>query len=99
MLEKWELIAVVTNIQSDFHRSVRSIWLPPNVTGTCEDERKQSPRGVSVKKVFLEISQNSQENTYNFIKKDSDTSVFQQKFCEIFKNPFSYRTPSVAASG
>ena len=65
MLEKWELIAVVKNIQSDFHRSVRSIWLPPSLPPfpTCEDEQKQSPRGVSAKKVFLEISQNSQENT------------------------------------
>ena len=38
----------------------------------------------SVKKVFLEISQNSQESTC--------------EFCEISKNVFFYRTPPVAAS-
>ena len=38
----------------------------------------------SVKKVFLEISQNSQ--------------VFSYEFCEISKNTFFYRTPPVAAS-
>ena len=37
----------------------------------------------SVKNMFIEISQNSQENTC--------------EFCEIFKNNFSYRTPPVAA--
>ena len=37
----------------------------------------------SVKNTFLEISQNSQENTC--------------EFCEIFKNNFSDRTPPVAA--
>ena len=37
-----------------------------------------------IKKVFLEISQNSHENTC--------------EFCEIPKNAFSYRTPPVAAS-
>ena len=40
-------------------------------------------RGCSVKKVFLEISQNPQENT--FTKKET-------------KNTFFYRTPPVAAS-
>ena len=38
----------------------------------------------SVKKVFLALSQNSQENSC--------------EFCEISKNIFSYRTPAVAAS-
>ena len=38
----------------------------------------------SVKKVFLEISQNSQ--------------VFSCEFCEISKNTFFHRTPLVAAS-
>ena len=40
----------------------------------------------SVKKVFLEISQNSQGNSC------------ASEFCEISKNNFSYRTPPVAAS-
>ena len=61
----------------------------------------------SVKKVFLEISQNSQENTCvrvsflikcrpkacNFIKKDTLAQVFSFRFCEISKNTFFYRTP------
>ena len=69
-------------------------------------------RGCSVKKVFLEISQNSQENTCarvsfliklqvsacNFIKKETLAQVFSCEFCEISKNIFSYRTPLVAAS-
>ena len=49
----------------------------------------------SMKKVFLEISQNSQEN---FIKKETLARVFSCEFCEISKNTFSYRTPPVPAS-
>ena len=68
----------------------------------------------SVKKVLLEISQNSQENTRardsfliklqawawacNFIKRESLARVFSCEFCEISKNTFFYRTPPVAAS-
>ena len=64
----------------------------------------------SVKKVFLEISQNTQENTCarvsfltklqacNFIKKETLAQVFSCEFCEIPKNTFSHRTPPVAAS-
>ena len=44
----------------------------------------------SVKNVFLEISQNSQENTC--------AKVFFCEFCEICKNTFYYRTLLVAAS-
>ena len=53
----------------------------------------------SVKKLFLETSQNSQENTClepqtcNFIKKETLEQVFSCKFCEISKNTFSYKTP------
>ena len=63
---------------------------------------RSSRRSCSVKKVFLEISQNSQENTCardsffnkvagqacNFIKKDSVVQVFSCEFCEISKNAF-----------
>ena len=61
-----------------------------------------------MKKVFLEISQNSQENTcagvsflikLRAIKKETSAQVFSCEFCEISKNPFFYRTPMVAASG
>ena len=65
--------------------------------------------GVIYKKLFLEISKNSQENTCaivsfliklhqasNFIKKETLALVFLCGFCEIFKNTFLYRTPPVA---
>ena len=66
----------------------------------------------SVKKVFLEILQNSQENTcarvsfliklqalrLQLFKRDTLTQVFSYEFCEISKNTFVHRTPLVAAS-
>ena len=57
-------------------------------------------RGPLRKKVFLEISQNSQENTCarvffkirpqacNFTKKETPAQVFSCGFCEISKNTF-----------
>ena len=68
---------------------------------------------IHLRKVFLEISQNSQENTCvrvvsfliklqalacNFIKKETLKQVFSCQFCEISESIFSYRTPPVAAS-
>ena len=69
-------------------------------------------RRCSIKKVFLEISQNSQENTcarnhfliklqakaWNFIKKESLTQMFSCEISKIFKNTFFYRTPAAVAS-
>ena len=68
-------------------------------------------RRCSVKNLFLEISQNSQESTLardtflmklqktcNFINRESLAQVFSCEFCEISKNTFFYRTPPVAAS-
>ena len=66
----------------------------------------------SVKKVFLEIWQNSQENTCarvsfliklqagacKFIKKETLAQVSSCEFCKISKNTFFYSTPLVAAS-
>ena len=52
----------------------------------------------SVKKVFLEIPQNSQENTCVFIEKETLAMVFSCEFHEISKNPFLHRTSLVAAS-
>ena len=66
----------------------------------------------SVKKMFLEIPQNSQKNTcarvsfliklykllINFIKKETLAQVLSCEFCEISKNTFSYRIPPAAAS-
>ena len=68
--------------------------------------------GCPIKKVLLEISQNSEENTCaivsfliklqtsacNFIKKKALTQVFSCEFREVFKNIFCYRTPPAAAS-
>ena len=68
-------------------------------------------RRCSVKKVFLKISQNLQENTCarvsfsitllawvcNFIKKETLAQTFSCEFCKNFKNTFFYRTPPVAA--
>ena len=69
-------------------------------------------RRCSIKKVFLETSQNSQENScarnyfliklqakaWNFIKKESLTQMFSCEISEIFKNTFFYRTPATVAS-
>ena len=67
-------------------------------------------RRCSVKKVFLEILLNSQENTCarvsflqpyacNFIKIESLTQVFFSEFCEhLSKNTFFDKTPPLAAS-
>ena len=66
----------------------------------------------SVREVFLEVSQNLQENTCprvpfliklqvqacNFIKKGTLAQVFSCEFCRISKNTFSYKTALVAAS-
>ena len=56
--------------------------------------QKQPPE-VFFKKVFLKISQNSQENTCtkvaeacNFIKKEALAQVLSCEFCETFKNIF-----------
>ena len=76
------------------------------------DKTEAVAQRCSVKKMFLEISQNSQENTCarvsflinlqasdcNFIKKETLAQVFSCEFCEISKNTFSYRTPPVATS-
>ena len=62
-------------------------------------DREAVAQSCSVKKVFLEISQNSQENTCvrvsfliklqawtcNFVKKETLAQVFSCEFCEISK--------------
>ena len=76
------------------------------------EDSEAAIRGVLKRKLFLEISQNSQENTCarvssliklqgsmcNFIKKETLAQVFSCKFCQIYKNRFLHRTPLVAAS-
>ena len=61
----------------------------------------------SVKMVFLELLQNSQENScarmsfliklQAFSKKEILAQVFSCEFCEISENSFSYRAPPMAA--
>ena len=65
-----------------------------------------------VKKVFLEISQNSQENTCakvsfsirlqaqacNFIKRETLAQVFSREFCEISKNTYTTEHLQTTAS-
>ena len=69
-------------------------------------------RGCSVKNVFLEISQNSQENTCatvsfliklhaetrDIIKKETPGRVHSCELCKISKNTYCYWTSPVAAS-
>ena len=71
---------------------------------TCDECRltEAVTRRCSVKKVFLKISQNSQENTCarvsflmklqaqtcNFTKKEALIQIFSCEFCEFFKNNF-----------
>ena len=82
-------------------------------THCCRCNTEVVTRRCSVKKMFLEISQNSQENIFarvsfliklkasadNFIKKGTLAQVLSCEFCEISKNTFSYKTPPVTASG
>ena len=54
-----------------------------------------------MKKVFLEISQKSLENTcvrVSFLMKLQASGLFSCEFCEISKNTLFHRTPLVAAS-
>ena len=55
----------------------------------------------SAKKMLLEMSQNSQENTFvrvSFLIKEYCERISRKEYCEISKNTFSYRTPLVATS-
>ena len=80
--------------------------------GIFGKEKIQLVLTCSVKKVFLEIWQNSQKNTcartsFNkvagfrpatLLKKETLAQMFFCEFCEISKNTFLYRTRLVAAS-
>ena len=82
------------------------------IWSTKTDLEEAVVQRCSVKKVFFEISQNSQENTCaslfliklqamgpaTLLKKETLAQVFSCEFCEISKNTFSYRTHLVAAS-
>ena len=70
----------------------------PDKSKNTLHKNRSSHRRCSVRKMFLEMSQNSQENTCarvsflikacNFIKKEALAQVFSCKFCEILKNTF-----------
>ena len=75
----------------------------------CKDSIEAVVQRCSVKKVFLENLQNSQENTRTrvsfcraeackFTKKETLTQVLSGEFCEISRNTFFHRTPLGAAS-
>ena len=59
-------------------------------------KNRNSHQRCSVRKAFLEILQNSKQNTctrdYNFIWNETLAQVFSNEFREISKNTFSYRT-------
>ena len=55
--------------------------------------------GVLEETMFLEISQNAQENTcarVSILIKLQGSALFSCKFCEISKNTFGYRAPPEA---
>ena len=70
------------------------------ILDTLNDLTEAVVQRCSVKKVFLEISHNSQENTRAGVsfKKETLAQVFPCEFCEISNNAFLNRTPLVAAS-
>ena len=86
---------------------------PKNQLKRYENEHKSvkgdpeaATRDVLQEKVFLEISQNSQENTcvrVSFLiklqaKKETLAHMFSREFREISKNTFYHRAPLVATS-
>ena len=89
------------NFSTFAERELKGMVIPEAVGQRC-----------SVKKVFLEISENPQESTCArvtfliklqalacaFIKKETLAQLFSCEFFEISKNTFSYRTFPVAAS-
>ena len=56
------------------------------------DKDQKQPPEVFCKRVFLEISQNSQPQPCNFIKKETLARVFSGEFCEISMNLFLQST-------
>ena len=80
-------------------------YCPTKITISINIFAEAVARRCSVKKVFLEISQNSLESTctrvpflMNVIKKETLAQVFSCEFCKISKSTFSYKTPTVTAS-
>ena len=87
------------------------IWCSKAKSMVHKSHTEAVARRSFVKKVFLKISQNAQENTCvevfywncrpeacNFIQKGLPTWVFSCEFCKVFKSTFLYRTTPIAAS-
>ena len=73
------------------------MWKSKILTGVLENSEAVVQR-CSLKKVFLKISQNSQENTCTRVSFSIKLQAQTCEFCEILKNTFFYRAPPVAAS-
>ena len=87
-----------TNLQKITHEK--------EIVSSKSIKREAVAKRCSVKKVFLKISQNSQENTcarvsflikLQEVKKETLTQVFSGEFYEISKKTFSCRTPLLVA--
>ena len=96
ILEKGSIILI--GISKKFH-VILEFWNNYSVAFTSRSRSRH--RRCPVKKIFLKIPQNSQENTCaivsfliklpqacNLVKKETLTQVFSCEFCEIFKNTF-----------
>ena len=86
---KWAKRDYFSDYFSDFED--KKLWERVN-----DSNLEAAIRRCSVRKMFIEISQNSQENTCS---EKTLTQVFFCEFCEISRNTFFHRTPLVAASG
>ena len=84
---KWAKRDYFSDYFSDFED--KKLWERVN-----DSNLEAAIRRCSVRKMFIEISQNSQENTCS---EKTLTQVFFCEFCEISRNTFFHRTPLVAA--
>ena len=80
----------------------RSSYPVEQLSVTAFGSPEAATGGVLLKKLFLKISQYSQENTCfkaDLYQKETPTKVFCCEYCEIFKNTFSEEHLQTAASG
>ena len=106
-----KLTSVKTSREKDLTKEFFFFEIQKYATEWRHQKKQERTEAVawrfSVKKVFLEILQNSQESNCNrvllplacnFINKETLAQVFSNEFCEISKNTFYYRTHRVATS-
>ena len=114
----WHLTSFKPNLlKRNVHNMVCWIWSMKGLEWllflACfllQCQYRSSHRRCSIKKVFLEISQKSQENTcarisclikvqaWGFRQNETLALMFSCDFCKISKNTIFYRTPHIAAS-